>query len=90
ADFVIVLYNPKSSQRDWQLKKTSEIILRHKSPNTPVGIVKDVSREGETIILTTLDKMTTHPIDMKTIIIIGNSTTFIHRHYMITKRGYNI
>ena len=90
ADFVIVLYNPMSSQRDWQLTKASEIILRHKSPNTPVGIVKDVSREGETVILTTLDKMTTHPIDMTTIIIIGNSTTFTYRNYMVTRRGYQV
>ena len=90
ADFVIVLYNPISSQRDWQLKKTSEIILRHKSPNTPVGIVKDVSREDESVILTTLDKMTTRPIDMTTIIIIGNSTTFTYHNYMVTKRGYQI
>jgi len=90
ADFVIVLYNPMSSQRDWQLKKASDIILRHKSPNTPVGIVKDVSREDESVILTTLDKMATHPIDMTTIIIIGNSTTFVYRNYMVTRRGYQI
>jgi precorrin-3B C17-methyltransferase len=90
ADFVIVLYNPMSSQRDWQIKKTLEIILQHKSPNTPVGIVKDVSREDESVILTTLDKMTTHHIDMTTIIIIGNSTTFIYRNYMVTKRGYHV
>jgi len=90
ADFVIALYNPMSSQRDWQLKKASDIILRHKSPNTPVGIVKDVSREDESVILTTLDKMATHPIDMTTIIIIGNSTTFVYRNYMVTRRGYQI
>jgi precorrin-3B C17-methyltransferase len=90
ADFVIVLYNPMSSQRDWQLTKASEIILQYKSPNTPVGIVKDVSRGGETVILTTLDKMTTHSIDMTTIIIIGNSTTFIYRNFMVTKRGYHV
>jgi precorrin-3B C17-methyltransferase len=90
ADFVIVLYNPMSSQRDWQLKKATEIILRHKSPNTPVGIVKDVSREDESVILTMLDKMITHPIDMTTIIIIGNSTTFTYRNYMVTKRGYQL
>ncbi|TLD40269.1 MAG: Cobalt-precorrin-3b C17-methyltransferase [Candidatus Jettenia ecosi] len=88
ADFVIVLYNPKSSQRDWQIEKTAEIILEYKSPHTPVGIVKDVTREGETIVVTTLDKMTSHPIDMTTIIVIGNSTTFLYRNYMITKRGY--
>jgi precorrin-3B C17-methyltransferase len=90
GDFVIVLYNPRSSQRDWQIEKTAEIILRYKSPDTPVGIVKDVSREGESIITSTLDKMTSYPIDMTTIIIIGNSTTFLYRNYMITKRGYHI
>src|SRR3990167_9189690 len=90
ADFGIVLYNPKSSQRDWQIEKAAEIILKYKPANTPVGIVKDASREGESIIITNLKKMVTHTVDMTTIIIIGNSTTFTHRHYMITKRGYNI
>lgn len=90
ADFVMVIYNPKSVQRDWQIGKTAEIVLRHKSPNTPVGIVKNVSRDDESIIVTTLDKMVSHPIDMTTIIIIGNSTTFLYRDYMVTKRGYHI
>lgn len=90
ADFVIVLYNPKSSQRDWQIEKTANIILQHKLPATPVGIVKDASREGESVVITTLDKMTSCPIDMTTIIIIGNSTTFIYNNYMVTKRGYQL
>lgn len=90
ADYVIVLYNPKSSQRDWQIQKTTDILLQYKSPSTPVGIVKGVSREDESVILTTLDKMTSCLIDMTTIIIIGNSTTFIYRNYMITKRGYHL
>lgn len=90
ADFVIVLYNPKSSQRDWQIEKTAHIVLQHKSPSTPVGIVKDASREDESVIITTLDKMTSCPIDMTTVIIIGNSTTFHYQKYMITKRGYQL
>lgn len=90
ADFVIVLYNPKSSQRDWQVEKTANIVLQHKSPSTLVGIVKDASREDESVLITTLDKMTSHSIDMTTIIIIGNSTTFQYRNYMITRRGYQL
>ncbi|NUO07314.1 MAG: precorrin-3B C(17)-methyltransferase [Candidatus Brocadia sp.] len=90
ADFIIVLYNPKSSQRDWQIRKTGNIVLQYKSPSTPVGIVKDASREGESVIITTLDKMTSYPIDMTTVIIIGNSTTYCYRNYMITKRGYQL
>ncbi|MGQ3685882.1 MAG: precorrin-3B C(17)-methyltransferase [Candidatus Loosdrechtia sp.] len=90
GDFVIVIYNPKSSQRDWQIEKTAEIILRYKSPDTPVGIVKNVSREGESVVITTLGKMTTCPIDMTTIILIGNSTTFLYHNYMVTRRGYHL
>lgn len=88
ADYVVVLYNPKSSQRDWQIEKTTHILLQHKRPSTPVGIVKGVSREDELVLITTLDKMTSCAIDMTTVIIIGNSTTFQFRDYMITRRGY--
>lgn len=90
ADFVIVLYNPRSSQRDWQIEKTAHIILHYKSPATPVGIVKDASRKDESVIITTLDKMTSHPIDMTTVIIVGNSTTFQYHNYLVTKRGYQL
>lgn len=88
ADYVVVLYNPKSSQRDWQIEKTAHILLQHKLPSTPVGVVKGVSREDESILITTLDKMTSCAIDMTTVIIVGNSTTFQFRDYMITRRGY--
>lgn len=90
SDFVIVLYNPRSSQRDWQIQKTADIVLQYKSPSTPVGIVKDASRENESVMITTLGNMTSCPIDMTTVIIIGNSTTFQYHHYMITKRGYQL
>ncbi len=90
ADFVIVLYNPKSSQREWQIEKTAHIILQYKSPSVPVGIVKDASRTNESVIITTLGRMTSHPIDMTTIIIVGNSTTFQYGKYMITRRGYQL
>lgn len=90
ADFVIVLYNPRSSQRDWQIEKTVHIILQHKRPSTPVGIVKGASREDESVHITTLEKMNSHSVDMTTIIIIGNSTTFQFRDYIITRRGYQL
>lgn len=90
ADYVIVLYNPKSSQRDWQIEKIAHIILQHKRPSTPVGIVKGVSRDDESVLITTLDKMTSCAIDMTTVIIIGNSTTFRYRDYIITRRGYQL
>src|SRR3712207_9480045 len=54
ADFVVSLYNPRSKGRDWQLGKAREILLEHRSPDTPVGIVKNAYREGQTVILANL------------------------------------
>ena len=90
GDFVIALYNPKSSARKWQIEKTAEILLMTKSPDTPVGIVKGAMRKDQSVIITSLSNMLTHPIDMSTIIIIGNSTSFVYANYMITKRGYEV
>ncbi len=89
ADFVIVLYNPKSSRRDWQLGAAREILLLHRGPETPVGIVSRAMREGEKSLITTLHDLAGHEIDMQTIVIVGNSATFVHCGYMVTSRGYS-
>jgi precorrin-3B C17-methyltransferase len=88
ADFVINLYNPKSKKRDWQIGKVREILLQSREPTTPVGIVSKAMREGEQIIITDLEQMLSHPIDMQTVIIVGNSQSFIHGSFMVTPRGY--
>ncbi len=90
GDFVVVLYNPKSSERKWQIEKTVEILLSRKPYDTPVGIVKSAMRKKQNIIITDLGSVLEHHIDMTTILIVGNSTTFVFDKYMITKRGYNV
>lgn len=90
GDFSIVLYNPKSSQRTWQIEKTQQLLLEYHPPTLPVGIVKDAGRPGQAVSITTLDKMLEFPIDMTTIIIVGNSTTFVHNGFMATRRGYKL
>ncbi|MGL4378701.1 MAG: precorrin-3B C(17)-methyltransferase [Microcoleaceae cyanobacterium] len=88
ADFVIALYNPKSQTRIEQLNQAQAIFLQYRDGNTPVAIAHSVYRETEKISLTTLDKMQEIPIDMLTVIIIGNQSTRIHENWMITPRGY--
>jgi len=88
ADFVINLYNPKSKKRDWQIGKVQEILLETREPTTPVGIVNRATRDGERITITDLNHMLSHPIDMQTVIIIGNSRSFTHGSFMVTPRGY--
>ncbi len=88
ADFVIVLYNPKSMGRPEHIDRARAICLRYRSSETPVGIVKAAMRENENVIITNLKDMLNHDIDMQTTVIIGNSTTFSWNNLMITPRGY--
>ncbi len=90
GDFIIALYNPKSMGRVHQIEEAREIFLKHKAKTTPVGIVKNAKRKDEEIILTDLENMLNHEIDMLTVVIVGNSNTYIKDGKMITPRGYRI
>ncbi|MFS1512685.1 precorrin-3B C(17)-methyltransferase [Chengkuizengella sp. SCS-71B] len=88
ADFVIALYNPRSGRRTRQIIEAQNILLKYRSPDTPVGLVKSAYREREFVQITTLEKMLEFDIGMLTTVIIGNSTTFLYDGKMITPRGY--
>ena len=88
GDFVISLYNPRSKGRDWQLGKVREILLQHRPPDTPVGIVKDAYRPGQRTILTNLASLRPEDVDMLTIVLVGSSHTRVIAGRMVTPRGY--
>jgi precorrin-3B C17-methyltransferase len=90
ADFVIILYNPQSLGRTEPLAKAHQILLRHRRPETPVGIVRLAGRDGEEVVITTLKEMLAAEIDMVTTVIVGNSTTRVANKRMITPRGYDL
>lgn len=89
ADFVIALYNPRSGRRTRQIAEAQRILLKHRSPDTPVGLVKSAYRDRQQVVLTTLEEMLDHEIGMLTTVIIGNSSTLVHDGLMITPRGYH-
>jgi cobalt-precorrin 5A hydrolase/precorrin-3B C17-methyltransferase len=88
GDFVIILYNPRSKNRQHQLAEAGESIRQYRSPATPVGIVTSAYRQKQEIVITDLEHMQDYEIGMKTTIIIGNSTTFTLDGWMVTPRGY--
>ncbi|RUM40388.1 MAG: precorrin-3B C(17)-methyltransferase [Desulfobulbus sp.] len=88
ADFVTVIYNPKSKKRVTQIVRAREIMLEYRNPSTPVGIVSGATRAHETVLLTSLDQMLEQEIGMQSTVIIGNSATFVFNDKMITPRGY--
>ncbi|MBR7024775.1 MAG: precorrin-3B C(17)-methyltransferase [Selenomonadaceae bacterium] len=90
GDFVIALYNPKSKRRVTQLVEVQKILLQFREKNTPVGIVTNAGRLGESKIISTLENFIQEEVNMFSLVIIGNSQTFVKAGFMITPRGYKI
>lgn len=88
GDFVTSLYNPKSKKRHWQLGRLQKIFLEERSPETPLAIVKQVTRKEEAIKITTLGEFDPEDVDMFSLVMIGNSQTFQYKNFMVTPRGY--
>lgn len=89
ADFVVALYNPRSQKRIEQIAIAQRIFIGVRSPDTPVAIVRSAYRPDEEIQLTTLAEMLKYPIDMLSLVLIGNQSTCHYRDFLITPRGYN-
>ena len=88
GDFVTAIYNPKSHGRYWQLYRLQELFLKERSKETPVGYVRQAGREEQEIKVTTLGAFDPEDVDMFTVILIGNSQSYVADGKMITPRGY--
>lgn len=88
GDFVTAIYNPKSNGRYWQLYRLRELFLKERSADTPIGIVRQAGRPEQTVTVSTLGTFDIEEVDMFTVLLIGNSQSYIFNGKMITPRGY--
>ena len=88
GDFVTAIYNPKSHGRYWQLYRLKELFLEERTASTPVGYVRQAGRDDQAVSVTTLEAFDPEDIDMFTVILIGNSQSYVTDGKMITPRGY--
>ncbi len=88
GDFVTAVYNPKSHGRYWQLYRLQELFLKWRAPETPIGYVRQAGRDEQEVKVTTLSDFDPEDVDMFTVILIGNSQSYIDKGRIITPRGY--
>jgi cobalt-precorrin 5A hydrolase / cobalt-factor III methyltransferase / precorrin-3B C17-methyltransferase len=88
GDFVVCFYNPRSAGRDWQLRAALDELAAHRPADTPVGAVRQASRDGQRVWCTTLAEFDVTDVDMLTTVIVGSSQTRMAGGRMVTPRGY--
>ena len=75
ADLILAIYNPASRARPDQIKLAREILLEHRRAETVVVVGRDVGRAEESLTVTTLGSLNTDAIDMKSLVLVGASST---------------
>ncbi len=75
ADLVMAFYNPISRARPWQLDRALDIVRAHRAADTVVVLGRDIGRPGATLATTTLGALRCDQVDMRTMVIVGSSTT---------------
>jgi len=88
ADFVVVLYNPRSARRKDQLPAALAAIAAHRPGSTPVGLVKRAYRPGQEVLVRSLANLDPEDVDMQSILVVGNSSTRVAGGRLLTPRGY--
>lgn len=90
GDFVIVFYNPKSKRRVLQIQEARDVLLNYRAASTPVGVVTGAGRDGQRVVISDLENFLEEEINMYSLVIVGNSQTYVKEGMMITPRGYQI
>jgi precorrin-3B C17-methyltransferase len=90
GDFVISFYNPKSHGRPRYLKECMDIVRKYRKGSIPVAVVKNALREGQNFKICTIDSFEDDAVDMMSIVIVGNSNSYLKDGIFITPRGYEL
>jgi len=93
GDFVVALYNPVSRRRRHQLEMARSILLKHRAPDTPVVLARNLGRDGETLKVVRLAELEASQVDMLTVVLIGSTSTRAFKRgdgavAVYTPRGY--
>ncbi|GHC32519.1 precorrin-2 C(20)-methyltransferase [Streptomyces cinnamoneus] len=75
ADLVLALYNPGSRSRIWQVGKARDLLLEHRTPDTPVVLARDVGGPEESVRIVRLGELDPDQVDMRTLLIVGSTQT---------------
>ena len=93
GDFVVSFYNPRSKKRDWQINTARDILLEYRPADTPVLLGRQLSREDESITITSLENLHSDDVDMFTLVSVGNSESrhiqYDAKEWVYTPRGYS-
>lgn len=88
GDFVLVIYEPSSRHRPDNMRKAWEVISSYRLASTPVAVIREATREGQRLAVTTLDSLMDFDFDMRTTVIVGSSQTLARGKWMVTRRFY--
>ena len=88
ADLALAIYNPASRSRTWQVAAARDALLKHRSPETPVIVGRDVGGPEESVRTVPLGELDQSDVDMRCLLVVGSSMTREASGRVFTPRRY--
>lgn len=88
GDLCCVLYNPRSRGRPDLLRVALDLLAAGRSTAIPVASVRNAGSDGQVVVRGTIRDFPVEKVDMKSLVVVGDSTTRWASRGMITPRGY--
>jgi precorrin-3B C17-methyltransferase len=88
GDFVVSLYNPRSSRRTGQLAAALAILRTARPATTPAAVLTDIGRPGQQVVRATLAGLDPEQVGMRSLVMVGASSSRWIGDRLVTPRGY--
>jgi cobalt-precorrin 5A hydrolase/precorrin-3B C17-methyltransferase len=89
CDITLYLFNPRSSRRTWQLGRVLDRLEQIRGPETLTAVVRQVSRPGQSVIVSKLAELDREGVDMISLVVVLSSrASVLFSQWLAEPRGY--
>ena len=90
AGLALALYNPRSRTRTWQLERVLDVLREHRADDTPVAVVTDAARPGQSVTQATLATIDPGTVTMRSLVVVAGDSGRLVGGWLVAERGAGV
>lgn len=90
AGLALALYNPRSRTRTWQLERVLDVLREHRADDTPVAVVTDAARPGQSVTQATLATIDPGTVTMRSLVVVAGDSGRLVAEWLVAERGAGV
>ena len=90
AGLALALYNTRSRARTWQLERVLDVLREHRADDTPVAVVTDAARPGQSVTQATLATIDPGTVTMRSLVVVAGDSGRLVAEWLVAERGAGV